>query len=106
MQLSMVVTVTDHHQHEKRHGRVLSRRQLGCAWFKLLGTIEDVPVKPDHLAYELTLRYCITCNAQHWFFGDRVEYIPPQFNPEDYFTTELEEMGFFAQFDDAIGDNH
>lgn len=62
------------HRHEKRLGRVLNNASLSCAWYKVCGTEEDgSAVKPWHLSFELTLRYCIKCNAQHYFLGKRIE---------------------------------
>jgi hypothetical protein len=84
------------HRHEKRLGRLLNNASLSCAWYKVCGTEEDgSAVKPWHLSYELTLRYCIKCNAEHYFLGKVVDIAQPEFNPNDYWTWQLEEMGFF-----------
>jgi hypothetical protein len=87
-----------HHRHEKRFG-VLKQNLSGlsCAWAKVCG-----PVKPDHLLFEMEKRYCIKCNREHWFFLKQIQFEPqPQFDPNEYWTSELEEMGFFRQFDES-----
>lgn len=104
MQLPVVVDL--HHRHEKRLGRVLTNHQLSCAWYRVCGSDENGAVKPDHLLYELEKRYCIKCNAQHYFLGEKIEYAPSEFNPNDHYLLALENMGFFAQFSDASGENH
>lgn len=89
------------HRHEKRHGRVLtSLSRLSCAWFKVCKS-----QKPDHLLYTMEMRYCIKCNSIHWFFLEQIEFKQPVFDPNKFDHSELIEMGFFAQFDDANGDN-
>lgn len=86
-----------HHRHEKRFG-VLKENlpALSCAWAKVCG-----PVKPDHLLYEMEKRYCIKCNREHWFFLERIDFEPHVFDPNQFWTSELWEMGFFDQFTDA-----
>ena len=93
MQLPMVVTVTDHHQHEKRHGRFLSKNQLSCTIYRV--TPENRRMEKPLLLYEMTFRYCIKCANEHWFLGERIEPDQSEFNPNDYWTWQLEEMGFF-----------
>ena len=85
------------HRHEKRLG-VLKQdlSALSCAWAKVCG-----PMKPDHLSYEMERRYCIKCNRQHWFFTSSIEYVQPVFDPNQYWYSELVQMGFFAQFEDT-----
>lgn len=86
------------HRHEKRLGRVLKNlSSLSCGWFKVCKT-----EKPDHLAYEMEKRWCIKCNAQHWFFTKQIEIENLSgFNPDDYWTWQLEEMGFFQKEPDT-----
>lgn len=89
------------HRHEKRHGRVLkSLSSLSCAWARICKS-----QKPDHLLYTMEERYCIKCNRTHWFFLDRIEFEQPMIDPSQYYISELYEMGYFAQFEDANGDN-
>lgn len=68
-------------------------------------TPADRRKEEPHLLFELSWRYCIKCNAEHWFIGDEIELDEvPGFNPNDHTTLALEEMGYFAQFDDASGE--
>lgn len=53
------------------------------------------------LLYEMELRYCIKCNSKHWFLGEKIENTDLQFNPNDYWTWQLEEMGFFNKGHDT-----
>ena len=101
MQLSMVVTVADHHRSEKRLGRLYDKNQEACGWFKLLNKNGGDLVKPDHLLYEMEKRWCIRCNAIHWMFGEKIEFKQTVFNPNEYWYSELVEMGFFDQNPDA-----
>jgi hypothetical protein len=85
------------HRHEKRLGRVLKNlSSLSCGWFKVCKT-----EKPDHLAYEMELRYCIKCNTEHWFFLKRIEFEQTVFDPNEHWTWQLEEMGFFDKGHDT-----
>lgn len=86
-----------HHRHEKRFG-VLKQNlsALSCAWAKVCG-----PMKPDHLSFEMEKRYCIKCNRDHWFLTKFIEYVQPEFDPNQFWTSELEELGYFDQFRDA-----
>lgn len=99
MQLPMVVTMADHHRHEKRHGRFLKPNQLSCTIYRV--TPEDRKMEKPLLLYEMELRYCIKCNAQHWFLGERIESDQSDFNPNEYWTWQLEEMGFFNKGHDS-----
>ena len=99
MQLSLVVTMTDHHQHEKRHGRTLSKNRFSCAMFRM--TPENLRKEKPLLLYDMTYRYCIKCANQHWFIGERIEPEKSDFNPNDYWTWQLEEMGFFNKGHDT-----
>ena len=56
--------------------------------------------KPQ-LLFELEMRYCISCNAKHWFVGERIEFEQTQFNPNEYWSWQLEEMGFFDKAQDT-----
>lgn len=95
--------MADHHRHEKRLGRVIKQSELSCAWYRVLNKKGRDLVKPDHLLFEMEMRYCIKCNVIHWFLGEKIEFVQPEFNPNDYDILELREMGYFAQFDDASG---
>ena len=101
VQLPMVVTVADHHTHERRFGRVLTNNQLSCAIYR--ATPVDRKTEQPLLLYEMEWRYCIKCNAFHWFMGKRIELEQPAFNPNDFWTSELYEMGYFDQFGDTTG---
>ena len=92
-----------HHTHERRFGRVLSLNQMSCAMYR--ATPANRRLEKPHLLYEMEMRYCIKCNAQHWFLGERIAFEQPEFNPNDYWISELYEMGYFDQFDDAVGKN-
>ena len=93
-----------HHRSEKRHGRILTKHQLSCMWSRVCGfDVNGKAVKPDHLLYELELRFCIKCNTEHYFLGEIVEFEQTVFNPNEYLTSELFEMGYFAQFDESNG---
>ena len=95
MQLPMVVTVADHHRHERRLGRRIRNTQLACAWFRVLNKNGGDLVKPDHLLYEMEMQWCIKCNAVHWMFGEKIEFEQTELDPNEFWTSELEEMGFF-----------
>ena len=87
-----------YHRHEKRFG-VLKQNlsALSCAWAKVCG-----PRKPDHLLYKMQRRYCVKCTREHWFFLEQLEFEPPpKFDPNDYWYSELVDMGYFDQFDDT-----
>ena len=85
------------HKHEKRLG-VLKQNlsALSCAWAKVCG-----PHKPNHLLYKMEKRYCIKCNRSHWFFLERIDFECTKFNPNEYWHSELVEMGYFDQIRDA-----
>ena len=68
-------------------------------------TPEDRRSEEPQLLFELTMRYCIKCNAQHWFIGNEIEFEQTEFDPNDYWISELYEMGYFAQFDDTTAPN-
>ena len=91
--------MTAHHQHEKRHGRRLSTNQFSCAIYRT--TPADRKMEKPLLHYEMEMRYCIRCNAQHWFLGERLDPEVSAFNPNDYWTWQLEEMGFFNKGQDT-----
>lgn len=74
--------------------------QLSCAWARVCKT-----EKPDHLSYEMESRYCIKCSREHWFFTKKIEFQPVEFDPNQFTHSELIEMGYFDQFDDAVGKN-
>lgn len=93
MLLFGLVTMEQHHRHEKRHGRKLSKNQMSCAIFRI--TPENRRMEKPLLLYEMTFRYCIKCANEHWFMGEKIETDQAEFNPNDYWTWELEEMGFF-----------
>lgn len=88
-----------HHRHEKRHGRFLSPNQLSCTIYRI--TPENLRKEKPLLLYAMSWRYCIRCNDEHWFMGERIEPDQTDFNPNDYWTWELEEMGFFNKGHDA-----
>lgn len=87
--------LTAHHRDEKRLGRYIDRSRLSCAWFKLLNRNGGDLVKPDHLLFEMETKWCIKCNTIHWMFGEKIEFEQTEFNPNDHWTWQLEEMGFF-----------
>jgi hypothetical protein len=96
----IVITV---HRHEKRHGRKLDKRAFGCAIAR--STPDHIRQwEPPQLMFELTWQFCLFCNMPHWILGEEIDEDEiPKFNPNDYLTSELAEMGFFKQFDDADG---
>jgi len=80
-----------HHRSEKRLARAkFNLTSLSCGWARVCG-----PAKPDHLLYTMEKRFCIKCNRSHWFFLEPIEFEQPELNPNEYWTLELEEMGFF-----------
>lgn len=88
------------HRNEKRLGRVLhNKNQFSCLMYK--ATPVDRRKERPHLLYEMSFRYCIKCANEHWFLGERIELELTEFNPNDYFISELYEMGYFDQFDDT-----
>lgn len=93
--------MAEHHTHERRFGRVLTNNQLSCAIYR--ATPKDRKWEKPHLLFEMEMRYCIKCNTQHWFMGKKIEFEQPVFNPNDYWLSELYEMGYFAQFDESNG---
>lgn len=81
----------NHHRSEKRLSSINANlTSLSCAWAKVCG-----PCRPDHLLYTMQKRFCIKCNRSHWFFLEPIEFEQPELNPNEYWTSELEEMGFF-----------
>ena len=81
----------NHHRSEKRLAVAkLNLSSLSCGWAKVCG-----PAKPDHLLFTMQKRFCIKCNRSHWFFLEPVEFEQPELNPKLFWTSELEEMGFF-----------
>lgn len=91
------------HTNEKRLGRVLNKNQFSCVMFK--ATPEHRRSEKPQLLFELEMRYCIKCNAQHWFIGDKIEFEQTEFNPKEYWTWQLEEMGFFDKAHDTTAPN-
>ena len=91
--------MTTHHTHERRFGRVLTNNQFSCAIYR--ATPADRRLEKPHLLYQMEYRYCIKCNARHWFLGEKIEFEQAEFNPNDYWTSELVEMGFFDKVRDA-----
>ena len=86
-----------HHRSERRLGRVLrDLSALSCAWSRVCKS-----VKPDHLLYEMEYKYCIKCNKTHWFFVKEIPFEQTEFNPNDHWTWQLEEMGFFDKAQDT-----
>jgi hypothetical protein len=85
------------HKHEKRLG-VLKQNlsALSCAWARVCG-----PQKPNHLLFKMKKRYCIKCNRSHWFFLERIDFEANNFDSGQFTVSELEEMGYFDQFQDA-----
>jgi hypothetical protein len=94
--------MSKHHTHERRFGRVLTNNQLSCAIYR--ATPADRKTEKPLLLYEMEWRYCMRCNAAHWFMGNKIELEQTEFNPNEYWISELYEMGYFAQFDDALGE--
>ena len=87
----------NHHRSEKRLANVnLSLTKLSCGWARICRD-----AKPEHLLYTMEKRYCIKCNRQHWFFLERIEWVQPKFDPNDFDILELREMGYFDQFYDS-----
>lgn len=85
------------HRHERRFGHLKQNLSaLSCGWARVCG-----PNKPDHLLYTMEKRYCIKCNRSHWFFLEPIPFELTTFDPNQFLISELEEMGFFAQFDDS-----
>jgi len=95
----VVVTLVDHHQHEKRHGRTLDKNRFSCAMYRI--TPENLRKEKPLLLYDMTYRYCIKCANQHWFIGEKIESDQSDFNPNEYWTWQLEEMGFFNKGHDT-----
>ena len=87
------------HTNEKRLGRVLNKNQFSCVMYK--ATPADRRSEKPQLLFELEMRYCIKCNDLHWFIGDRIEFEQAVFNPNEYWTWQLEEMGFFDKAQDT-----
>lgn len=86
-----------HHSHEKRFGVIKQDlNRLSCAWARVCG-----PRKPDHLLYEMEQRYCIKCARKHWFFLEQLQFERNDFDPNEYWHSELVEMGYFDQFHDT-----
>ena len=98
----VVITI---HRHEKRHGRKLDKRAFGCAIAR--STPDHIRQwEPPQLMFELSWQYCISCNMPHWILGEEISIDEiPTFNPNDHYISELYEMGYFDQFDDAAGKN-
>lgn len=92
-----------HHNHERRFGRVLTNAQLSCAISR--ATPVDRKWEKPHLLYEMEMRYCIKCNTQHWFLGEKLEFEQTVFNPNDYDILELRAMRYFDQFEDTTAPN-
>lgn len=85
------------HKHEGRLARLKDDLlALSCAWARVCQN-----VKPDHLLFKMERRFCIKCNRSHWFFLERIDFENNEFNPNDFTYSELEQMGYFDQFDDA-----
>ena len=85
------------HRSEKRLYKLKENlNSLSCGWAKVCRS-----VKPDHLLYEMEQRYCIKCNCVHWFFTKPIEFEQKKFDPNQYYISELYEMGYFDQFDDS-----
>ena len=93
----------EHHTHERRFGRVLTNNQLSCAIYR--ATPADRKSEKPHLLYEMTWRYCIKCTAMHWFMGKKIEFVQPSFNPDEKWTWQLEQMGFFDKAHDTTAPN-
>lgn len=94
-----------HHQNEKRLGRYLDKRKFACAIAR--STPDNIRKEnPPLLMFELEWQYCITCNMPHWTLGEEIMFDQePGFNPNEYWTWQLEEMGFFDKAQDANGPN-
>lgn len=103
MFVSMVVTVEGHHRSEKRLRRIWNKNQFSCIMFK--ATPEHRRKEKPHLLFDLEMRYCIKCNAKHWFLGEEIPFEQTDFDPNQYWYSELVEMGYFDRFDDALGAN-
>lgn len=95
--------ITNHHTSEKRLGRFLDKRQFSCMMYR--ATPADRRTEKPELLFEMEMRYCIVCNAKHWILGEPIPFEQPVFNPNDYWISELYEMGYFAQFDDTTAPN-
>jgi len=93
-----------HHTHERRFGRVLTNNQFSCAIYR--ATPAERKKEKPHLLYQMEMRYCIKCNAQHWFLGKKLEFQDTGFNPNEHWTSELIDIGYFDQFDESNGANH
>lgn len=93
----------NHHNHERRFGRVLTNNQFSCAIYR--ATPADRKWEKPHLLYEMEMRYCIKCNSQHWFMGKKIELEQTVFNPKDFWTWQLEEMGFFDKAHESTAPN-
>jgi len=96
MQLPVVVLLTVHRSERRLPSVVANLNSLSCAWAKVCRD-----GKPDHLLFEMERRYCIKCNRLHWFFLKPIEFEQKKFDPNEYYTSELWEMGYFDQFDDS-----
>lgn len=94
--MSLVVDMS-FHRHERRFGQIKQNlASLSCAWARVCG-----PNKPDHLLYTMEKRHCIICNRSHWFFLEQIPFELTKFDPNEYYYSELVEMGFFKQIDDS-----
>lgn len=91
--------MTTHHNHEKRLPFILDKVQFSCMMNR--ATPADRKWEKPHLLYHMEMRYCIKCNTRHWFLGEKIEFEQAVFNPNDYWTSELEEMGFFDKVRDT-----
>lgn len=93
------------HRNEKRLGRVLqNKNQFSCLMYKAT-PVNRRSEKPQ-LLFEMEMRYCIKCNDQHWFLGERIEFEPTAFNPNEHWTWQLEQMGFFNKGHDTDRPNN
>jgi len=46
-------------------------------------------------------KYCIKCNNTHWFFIREIPFEQTEFDPDEFWTWQLEEMGFFDKAQDT-----
>lgn len=92
-----------HHRHEKRLGRILNKNQFSCMMYRAT-PVNRRSEKPQ-LLFELEMRYCIKCNASHWFLGEPIVFEQTEFDPNEHWTWQLEEMGFFHKAHESTAPN-
>ena len=93
------MTMTAHHRSEKRLPLILDKNQFSCMMNR--ATPVDRKWEKPHLLFHMEMRYCIKCNTRHWFLGEKIEFEQADFDPNEYWSWQLEEMGFFDKGHDT-----